>query len=210
MAKKKNEPVAPEATEVNNNIVLEVDLTKEHQTPTNNDVAVVEAANIEPAKDEPQKPVDDIKDTPTAVIDEPAANSPEPDENEMPMTSKELAKFAVGLINVGLSATMPKMYLNAEFNEFERDLILKMQAGEDMPDTAENSALMRRFMQYTKSLETVPLTDDETKMYTKNWEKCFDKWQFKMSPEAALITSSLIIVGGRLFPVITKKVQNIF
>lgn len=214
MAKKVSTP-AVNSSEANTPVV-EVDLTQEHQTPTNNDVTNVntsETPTVKPVEEKQKvETVENTQEVQSAVIEEakPEDKTQQEAENEMPMTPKELAKFAVGLVNVGLSATMPKLYLNAEFSENERELIARMQSGEDLEDTPENSQLMRRFMQYVKSLEAVALTDDETKMYEKNWQKCFEKWQLKMSPEAALITSSLIIVGGRLFPVITKKIQNIF
>ena len=191
---------------VDTTVLNDLDLTTEHQTPTNNDL-VNDVANVTTPKSETEQnnPESTNED---AVIDDLKIDVKE-DVEDLPMSSKELSKFVVGLVNLGLSAGMPKIYLNAEFNEEERSIIDAIQNNEQSEDNEVNAKIMRRYLAYIKGLQNVPLTPDEVKMYEKNWQKCFDKWAFKMSPEMALITSSLIIVGGRFLPVIAKKFEKI-
>lgn len=184
-----------------------IDLTVEHNEPTNNDVS--EAAII---VDAPETETPETK----AEIEQPteaetkSEATPETDTDTMPMSAKEMAKFTVGLINVGLSAGVPKMLLNSEFSEAERDIIDKLQSGLDIPQNEFMQKVQRKFMQFVRKCEEIPLTDDESKNYQKAWEKCFVKWDFKMTPETALITSTLMIVGSRFMPIIGNKLTKVF
>ncbi len=196
------------ATELN-----EVDLTKVHEVATNNDVAETTAEtktlNIRIGEDSPVIKDADIKEevAQAEIKTEPPITESEP-ENLMPLSPKEAAKFVVDLLNMGLCSGMPSLWLNAKFTEAEREAINKIQSGIELEQTSELATLMRKYMMFQKECENIPMNPDEIKIYSKNFERCFEKWNLKMSPEAALITSSVIILGGRFIPVIGSKLKK--
>lgn len=184
-----------------------IDLTVVHNEPTNNDVsksAVVEST-VQPEQ---------VAEKAEITIGAPEQSSEKKDqnnvENDLPMTSKEMAKFTVGLINVGLSAGMPALYLKSEFTDVERSVIEKLQSGIDVENNQFTQDVQRKFMQYVKKCESIPLTKDEVASYEKAWEKCFNKWDMKMTPETALVVSTTMIVGSRFVPVLGSGLSKLF
>lgn len=181
-----------------------IDLTEAQLEPTNNDVTEQPIeSNSETA----------IPDAPKAEIEKPAETEikKETEADALPMTSKEMAKFTVGLINIGLVAGVPALQLKSEFTESEILIIEAIQAGQEVDENSNTVAsVQRRYIQFIKKCESIPLSDDEQKSYAKAWEKCFDKWNIKMTPETALITSTLVIVGSRFMPIVGNKLQQLF